>query len=438
MTRILFIDFLIVASAVACSSDGGTVASDAGGPVDLGVDSAHEDDGGDSGPPELAESAPGRWYGGDLHVHATGASNDTGGDSFPGRIKEVAVARGLDWLVLTDHSNSTGSDPTTTDEDPDLFNMGPEFPYWETAQELTDEGFLFIDGNEISPVAEGESGPTGHVGCAPRDLETFDVDYVFTDRPRGTVTGGEALEQAHEAGCFATLNHPYGLAPWTAYDWTSFDYDAVEVYNGTGGWDAGDANALKGWACDLAAGRRPTLVAGSDNHRIEIEPPGSLLNPPLAWPTVWVRAESLAWSEIIAGLESGRVSVTDDGAPMELDAFDAEGDWLGMMGDDVPASELEWLRLSGDVGSSEARVVRLYRIGLEQCEDPRAPQVFDVPEPGWEVVWEETVEDGESFDETIRVEAEPGHFFFVYKGPESMSGILHYGVGLTNAIGTVE
>ena len=46
------------------------------------------------------------------------------------------------------------------------------------------------------------------------------------------MTGGEALSQARDAGCFTVLNHPYALAPWIAFDWTGENYDAVEVWNG--------------------------------------------------------------------------------------------------------------------------------------------------------------------------------------------------------------
>jgi hypothetical protein len=312
--------------------------------------------------------------------------------------------------------------------------MGPEFPYWDEAANLTDEAFLFIDGNEISPVDENEIGPTGHVGCAPRDLATFDRDYVFTDRPRGAVTGGETLQQAAEAGCFATLNHPYALASWTAFDWTSTDYDAIEVYNGTAGWDQGDFDALEAWACDITLGRTPTAVAGSDNHRIEIEPPGSLTNPPLAWPTTWVWADALSWPEVMSGLEGGRVSVSDDGNPLELDVYDPQGTWLAMMGDAI-AIQPVWARVRGSVSSfGEQRVARLYRLEAGACDDPREPGAREVPNPNWDVVWELELEDGDSFDEAVRLEPSVGDAYFLYKGPASDRGLGDYGAGFTNAV----
>ncbi len=425
---------LLLCFLAACSSDSGNTGAPSNATTN-DQDASQTDVRVDSGPPTLGERPGGAWFGGDLHVHATGASNDTGGDSFPARIKEVALERGLSWVVLTDHSNSTGSDPTTRDEDPALFNMGPEFPYWDEVAQLSESSFLFVDGNEISPVDEGEIAPTGHVGCAPRDLQTFDTEYVFTDRPRGSVTGGDVLEQAKEAGCFATVNHPYALAAWTAWDWTSTDYDALEVYNGTAAWDQGDFDGLKAWACDVSLGRTVTAVGGSDNHRIEIAPPGDLTNPPLAYPVTWVYIDELTWPNVMDALTRGRVSVTDDGVPLEFDVFGGDGEWLAMPGDSVAAESARWARIRGAVqGADGPRVVRLYKIVANACDDPREPGARTPPTPNWEVVWEAQFEDGETIDEQFEFTATAGDAFFVYKGPESDRGVAKAGVGFTNAI----
>jgi len=94
----------------------------------------------DRDPAGFERPPAGEWLLGDLHVHATGASNDTGGDSHPAAIAQRAKEMGLDFVVLTDHSNSTGSDPSTTDEDPILFNQGPEFVFWDEAAALSVPG----------------------------------------------------------------------------------------------------------------------------------------------------------------------------------------------------------------------------------------------------------------------------------------------------------
>ena len=49
-------------------------------------------------PPLFGErTLPGRWWVGDLHVHASGASNDTGGESTPEALKARALEQGLDF-----------------------------------------------------------------------------------------------------------------------------------------------------------------------------------------------------------------------------------------------------------------------------------------------------------------------------------------------------
>ena len=135
------------------------------------------------GPPNLGErTRTGVWYAGDLHVHATGASNDTGGDSFPETIRDVAILRGLDFVVLTDHSNSTGSDPTTRDEDPALFNSGPEFPFTERAASVP---AIFDAGWQRVKSRLSRHGVTqGHIGCIPRPGPGFD-DAVYRSSARG-------------------------------------------------------------------------------------------------------------------------------------------------------------------------------------------------------------------------------------------------------------
>ena len=280
----------------------------------------------------LAEDPTGDWYPGDLHVHTTGASNDTGGDSFPEDIKAKALERGLYFVVLTDHSNSTGSDVDTTDEDPAKFNQGPEFPYWDEANALSEPGvFIMVDGNEMSPVAAGDppSIPTGHIGCIPPSKSTFDrSDAPFIDRPRGAVDGGNVLQQALDRGCFTILNHPYSLALWTGFDWTGgnpsdgWGYNAIEVWNGTFGFGPEDEQGRAAWKCDLLAGRPVTAVGGSDNHRVNIDAPGENANPALGWPTTRVFSKDASWEAIVEGLRNGLVSIDQGQSRLFIDGYD--------------------------------------------------------------------------------------------------------------------
>jgi hypothetical protein len=348
----------------------------------------------------FAPDPPGVWLQGDLHVHATGASNDTGGDSTPEAIKAVAMARGLDFVVLTDHSNSTGSDPSTRDEDPALFNRGPEFVYFEAAARLSEPGrFLMISGNELSPVADPPNEPRGHVGCLPRALEGFDTDSPFTDRPMSAVSGREAVAQAKARGCFAVVNHPYAQVAWIRYDWGSLDYDGMEVFNGGLAFDAGDLEAYEAWRCDLLAGRRVTPIAASDNHRVHIEAPGLFLDSALGYPSTSVFASDATWPAIVAALDAGHVMLHEGGSRLTLDAYDEAR---------RPAApaEARWLRVRGalDAGATGAVLALRHATG---CRDPR-PAADAGPEVTEDNLLLIRVAPGDAFEHAVAVSGAPG------------------------------
>jgi hypothetical protein len=363
----------------------------------------------------LAADPPGEWLAGDVHVHATGASNDTGGDSHPEDIKAQALARGLFFVVLTDHSNSTGSDTTTTEEDPDLFNMGPEFPYWDRAAELSEEGtFLMIDGNEISPVAEGER-PTearGHIGCIPEDLETFDRDGAIVDRPRGDVTGGDGLDQALARGCFAVLNHPYST-PWISYDWTRDGYHAMEVWNGTIGLDDLDLAGHAAWRCDLLQGKTVTPIGASDNHRVNEPPPGELFDPALGYPATAVFAAGRTWPAIIAALRAGEVALYEGDTRLFLHGYVPDGS----RGE---SAQTTMLRVRGRLDDA-APWAELTLTRATACEDTR-PDPRTPPTLTEDVLIRRRVLSGDSFDWVFEIEGEPGVYTAMM-----LTRSLHYG-----------
>jgi len=364
----------------------------------------------------------GAWYGGDFHVHSTGASNDTGGDSFPQDIAKKAQSMGLQFVVLTDHSNSTGSDVTTTDEDPALFNLGPEFPTWMEAFTLSEYGvFWMVSGNEVSPVAEGDppGDPTGHIGCIPMTLGQFDKESPFVDRPKGQVTGGDALNQALERGCFTVLNHPYALLPWIAYDWTGEGYHGIEVWNGSGnGFDENDFHSYNAWRCDLQAGSNVSPIGASDNHRIHQEAPGDLLNPALGWPTTLVWSEEPTWEGIMEGLKAGDVSIYEGESRLFLDAFDDEKRR-------AKGSDIRILRTVGalDIHGAPA-LLRIRR--LTDCIWDKSPS--SPPEVLEEIIAEFPVEPGETFSHVVTVKGEPGVYSatLLSEDPPPLLGI-HYG-----------
>ncbi len=400
----------VLCLALGAGCAGETPLPDAGS--DAGTDAGVIGETRDPSSLGLAADPPGEWLAGDLHVHATGASNDTGGDSTPEDIAAVARARGLVFGVLTDHSNSTGSDVSTTDEDPALFNQGPEFPYWDRAAALSVPGeFLMIDGNEISPVAAGEvpSEPTGHVGCVPADLDAFDRSGAFTDRPRGTVTGADVLAQARARGCFVVLNHPWGVS-WTSYDWTSTDYDAIEVWNGTAGHDAADAQSHAAWRCDLLQGRATTAIGASDNHRVHEEPPGGILDPPLGWPRTYVFATARTWPAIVEGLRAGRTAIGEGGSFVTVDGYGGDG----ARGGDA------WLRVRGAL-SADTRPSALVVTRATACADTRAIDRAPVDLDEATVLVRE-IPTGGAFDWAIAIDGAPGVYTAELRGSRGHHG----------------
>jgi hypothetical protein len=373
----------------------------------------------------LADDPPGEWLAGDVHVHATGASNDTGGDSLPEDIKAKAIERGLYFVVLTDHSNSTGSDTTTRDEDPALFNMGPEFPYWDRAAELSEPGvFLMIDGNEISPVAEGEvpNEPRGHIGCVPADLDTFDQSGAITDRPRGEVSGGDGLLQAIERGCYPVLNHPYAT-PWTSYDWTAYGYEAMEVWNGTLGLDELDLRGHDAWRCDLLAGEEITPIGASDNHRVNQEVPGELFDPALGYPVTAVFAADRTWPAIIEGLRSGEVAIYEGESRLLLHGYADDGSR-----DESRATTL--LRLRGQLDDSVPNAV-LTLTRATSCEDTRPSHTMP-PILTEEILLRRQITAGERFDWGVQVAGESGVYTAIMRTTSMHYGAISRAVVITD------
>jgi len=365
------------------------------------------------------EDPIGQWYIGDFNVHATGASNNTDGNSFPIDIKRKALERSLDFLVLTDYSYSTGSDVNSLEEDTALYNQGPEFPYWKTAAMLSDVDFLMIDGNEISPESEDGVSPKGHIACIPTSLSSFDTTYVFVDRPKGEVSGANALQQATAAGCFKILNHPYNSDIALAFDWTSYNYDAIEVWNGKNGFDEYDKLSYDTWICDLLLGKQLTPIGGSDCHSVSTEAPGTDGFSALAYPSTAVFASSLTWDNIITGLSEGEVAIFEGNSRLYIDDYTAGK--CRANGKDV-----FYIRLRGVADENMVNPVLSLNF-YTNCADVR-PSENAFPELGNLVLYEQELAPGESFDIAVEVEGKTGVFAATLIGESN-----HY-IALSKAI----
>ncbi len=346
----------------------------------------------------------GTWISGDVHVHSSTGSNDTDGISFEPDIAAAAAGAGLGFVVLTDHSNATGS--MHCEDVEDCPNLGPEFP-----AEPSDDGVMLVVGNETSPLN------AGHVGCLPPD-GGFTFDGAFIDRPDGDVTAHDAVQQCRDAGGWSVANHPFGVA-WLDWDWTTTAYDAMEVWNGGWRWDGGDVDALAAWECNVAQGLHVVPVAASDNHRVGIVPPGEALDPPLGQPRTSVALhEDVAptWPAIRRALQTGRVVLHEADTWVEA----SEGSWAP-----------KWERWTIVGESPGPAVVELRSIPRAQDCDPAAA------EPLSEVLWSADV-DGSFTLDTERIDHEPDGSRLRYLAlvPPTWSEPGEGGVALTGLLET--
>ena len=241
------------------------------------------------------------WVSFDPHVHSSLGSNDTDGTGTPELLSIMMQQRELDYVFLTDHSNSLGS--MHCEDVEDCPNLGPE----KTQGEWGTNVFF---GAEISPRQEENnlSKGTGHIGCLPLNDDFSEV--IFIDRPFGEITGKDSIDQCHQANGFAILHHPFGPASWVSFDWTSMDFDAIEIYNGGAGFDPSDEQTLAFWEEQVQAGNILPPLGSSDSHRWSTEAPGTVLDGALGWAQSKIGLEDGA-SFSAAELQHGRIFLGD-------------------------------------------------------------------------------------------------------------------------------
>ena len=261
------------------------------------------------------------WYRGDLHMHtahsdATCAGQDGVRAPCPVyRTVDVAAARGLDFIAITDHNTISQFDAER--------ELQPAFPR-----------LLLIPGREM----------TTFKGHANLFGPTAFIDFRLGDK---AVPDMKALEDATAAsGGLFSVNHP--MLPsgencmgcgWTATDTDWRGVQAIEVVNGgaLAYSDAGDGvfSGLPFWQAKLNAGYRITGVGGSDNHDAGLDPRKASA---VGRPTTVVFAQALSTPAILAGIRAGRVFIDIDGTrDRMLDLFATVGAAKAEMGDSIAA-----------------------------------------------------------------------------------------------------
>ena len=371
------------------------------------------------------------WYGTDLHVHSSLGSNDAGDASTVDAITTVAAERGLSMVVITDHSNSAGSMDCPSGDVEDCPNQGPEFPALSIA-----DGTSVQVGVEASPVVSltGGQEARGHIGCIPRVPAGFlgQTDALI-DRPVAEVPGGSAIGWCQRRGGLAVVNHPFSVAGWLAYDWSSMSYDAIEVFNGGARFDAWDWSAVQAWMCDISEGRPVVPVGGSDTHRIHTPtPPEGPLDQALGYPTTWVWAESSAPAAIMAGLSRGQTIVADPETRLAVKAWtdtdEARPGETLMVGDDALSIEV------GVQAHADDLVLEIVDAFTGACLTDTRTVDGAVPEVEPTVLYALPLESGVA--EVVSLSIAPDHAsrLVVWVRPSDPAGLGHGGVAIAAPI----
>lgn len=221
-----------------------------------------------------------RWYAGDFHVHSRES-----GDATPtlDEIAELALARGLDFVVITDHNTHTNLD------------------FFADVEERYPE-LLFIPGVEFTTYA-------GHANAI------FATEWVDHRIGVEGATIEKAIAAYRDQGAFFSINHPvYELGnmcigcAWE-HQVDPALIDGVEI----GSLDIDTVGhlfvdrTLAFWDELLDAGSRAVALGGSDDHRAGKNLSGT--QSPIGSPTTMVEADELSVRGIREALLAGRTTV---------------------------------------------------------------------------------------------------------------------------------
>lgn len=252
-----------------------------------------------------------RWWHGDLHVH----TEHSDGRHPVADVARLAAASGLDFIVITDHNN------TTHRRDLD----GIQLP-------------LILSGEEVTT-------PGGHAnvwGLGPGDWFDFRIE------PRDPHLL-EIVDGAHARGALFAINHPFlwcDQCSWT-HDIPA-TLDALEIWNGPLGPQP-EAVAL--WERLLKEGRRVTAVASSDWHRAPAR---------IGAGSVRVLAASLDERSLFEAIRQGHVVLMRDAAAPAPRVIARAAARKAGIGDTLEVSR-------GDEFTVEVRVEKFVSPGAAGC-----------------------------------------------------------------------
>ena len=283
-------------------------------------------------PPLRAEAG---WYRGDLHLHdahSDGSCRSQSGAKVPCPLfltAQAAVARGLDFIALTDHN--------TTSQANAIRELQPYF-----------DQLLLLPGREITTFS-GHANLFGSL--APLDFR------VSGDRDWNAV-----LRDAQRLQAVVSINHPIrpsdercmgcGWTPSPAADLGLLQ--AVEVVNGL---DADSPySGIPFWHAQLNAGHRLTAIGGSDNHDAGLSASG-VGGGTVGQPTTVVHARELSMPAVLDGIRAGEVFIDVQGSGQRAMSMTASlGNRTVPMGGEMTLSAGETARFT--LQATQARGAR--------------------------------------------------------------------------------
>ncbi len=217
-----------------------------------------------------------RWLKGDTHIH----THHSDGLYTPKKVHRLAVKKGFDYAIFTDHNN----------------NMRGHFePFFH-------RNMLAINGQELTSF-------NGHVNLWGIK-NPVDLPFGFNTLEEYRKIAAEARER----GCTMSINHltckNCGWRFWQDDETdpakktlpTDLDFDSCEVWNGPMRID--NVTAVQWWHQQLLKGWRLPAVGGSDYHQNYV---GVNL---LGSPTTYIYAHSNTTEDVLEALKSGRSFIT--------------------------------------------------------------------------------------------------------------------------------
>lgn len=278
-----------------------------------------------------------RWYRGDLHMHTAhsdGSCASQSGKDVPCPVfltAQAAVARGLDFIAITDHNAGSQNDA--------LRELQPYF-----------DRLLFIPGREMTTFWGHFNifGVTQFVDYRAVAHDGLDINAMLRDvRAKGGIASVNHADSPGGEICMGCA-----WEPPTPVDMSLFT--GIEVING-GRIMLSSADF---WDKQLAKGLRLTAIGGSDNHNAPSNAgvPGSI-----GWPTTVVEANELSVSAILDGIERGRVFIDLTGSPGKVIDIEAQDTTAGS-----PSHEDRTARM-GEVLQSPAGDSIAFHVHLAGC-----------------------------------------------------------------------